>query len=145
MDYSKLTVAALTENRADLVAEITAAAVASVEKVDVAAVQAQAAADERARIVALEALAMPGTEELVAKFKADGTKPEAAAIQLLQAARAAAAQPAATAAAAHLAGLKATETNMQPPQAGTGTDTEITDEQAATAALKLARQAGVDA
>jgi ClpP class serine protease len=145
MDYSKLTVAALTENRADLVAEITAAAVAGVEKVDVAAVQAQAAADERARIVALEALAMPGTEELVAKFKADGTKPEAAAIQLLQAARAAATKPAAAAGAAQLAALKATEQNIQPPAAGTGQDAEINDEQAASAALKLARQAGVDA
>lgn len=144
MDYKTLTVATLTENRADLVAEITAAAVAGVEKVDVAAVQAQAAADERARIVALEALAMPGTEDLIAKFKGDGTKPEAAAIQILQAAKAGAGKPAA-AAAGHLAALKATEDALTPPQAGTGTDTEITDEQAATAALKLARQAGVDA
>jgi signal peptide peptidase SppA len=148
MDWKTLTVAALTENRADLVAEITAAAVASVasvEKVDVAAVQAQAAADERARIVDLEALAMPGTEELVAKFKADGTKPEAAAIQLLQAARAAAAQPAATAAAAHLAGLKQTEQTLMPPKAGTGQDAEPTEAEAATAAIALARKAGIDA
>lgn len=145
MDYSKLTVAALTEHRADLVAEIHAAAIASVEKPDLAAIQAQAAADERARIVGLEALAMPGTEELIAGFKADGTKPEAAAIKILLAAKAAPAAPAQAGAAAHLAGLKETEQTLTPPKAGTGQDAESTEAEAAAAAIALARKAGIEA
>lgn len=146
MDYSKLTVASLTENRADLVAEITAAAIASVDKPDVAAIQAAAAAAERERIAAIEAMVMPGAEELVAKFKADGTQPAQAAIEIIKAAKAAPAQPAAAAGAAqHLAALKQTEDSLNPPKAGTGQDAEPTEEEAAKAALALARKAGIDA
>lgn len=143
MDYSKLTVASLTEHRADLVAEITAAAVAGVEKVDVAAVHAEGARAERDRIAALEALALPGTEELIAKFKAEGTEPAAAAMEILKAAKAGGvAQPGAS---AHLAGLKKTEEALQAPAAGTGEDAKPTEEQAASAAIALARKAGIDA
>lgn len=143
MDYSQLTVASLTEHRADLVAEITAAAVAGVEKVDVAAVRAEGAKAERDRIAALEALALPGTEELIAKFKAEGTEPAAAAMEILKAAKAGGvAQPGAS---AHLAGLKTTEEALQPPAAGTGEDAKPTEEEAASAAIALARKAGIDA
>lgn len=146
MDYSKLTVAALTENRADLVAEIQSAAVASVEKVDAEAIRAEAAKTERERIAAIEAMEMPGTAELVAQFKADGTKPDVAAIAIIKAAKAAPAQkPAASSAAAHLAGLQKTEQSMTAPKAGSGDDAEPTDEEAAVAALALARKAGIDA
>jgi ClpP class serine protease len=143
MDYSQLTVASLTEHRADLVAEITAAAVAGVEKVDAAAVRAEGAKAERDRIAALEAMALPGTEELIAKFKAEGTEPAAAAMEILKAAKAGGvAQPGA---GAHLAALKKTEEALQAPAAGTGEDAKPTEEQAASAAIALARKAGIDA
>lgn len=147
MDYSKLTVAALTENRPDLVAEINSAAVASVEKIDAEAVRAEAAKAERERIAAIEAMELPGTAELIAQFKADGTKPEAAAIAIVKAAKAApAVQAGATPAGAqHLGGLKQTEDTLNPPKAGSGQDAEPTDEEAASAAIALARKAGIDA
>jgi ClpP class serine protease len=143
MDYSKLTVAALTEHRADLVAEIHSAAVASVDKPDVAAIQAAAAAAERERITAIEGMEMPGTAELVARFKADGTQPAAAALAIIQAAKAS--TPAAAPGAQHLAALKSTEASINPPTAGSGADTELTLEDAAKAATALARKAGIDA
>jgi ClpP class serine protease len=143
MDYSKLTAAALAENRADLVAEIQTAALAGVEKIDKDALRAEGAAAERERITGLEALAMPGTEALVAQFKADGTNPEAAAIAILKAAKAGAgAKPGA---AAHLQALQTTESQLAPPAAGTGEDTEPSVEAAASAAVAAARKAGIDA
>jgi ClpP class serine protease len=146
MDYSKLTVASLTENRADLVAEITAAAVAGVEKVDADALRAEAAKSERERIAAIEAMEMPGTAELIAKFKADGTKPEVAAFEIIKAAKAGApAKPAATDGAQNLDALKQTEEGLNPPKAGRGEDAEPTLEEAAKAATALARKAGIDA
>ena len=146
MDYSKLTVASLTEHRADLVAEITAAAVAGVEKVDAEALRAEAAKSERERIAAIEAMEMPGTAELIAKFKADGTKPEVAAFEIIKAAKAGApAKPAATTGAQHLDALQKTEDGLNPPKAGSGEDAEPTVEEAAKAATALARKAGIDA
>lgn len=143
MDYSKLTAAVLAEHRADLVAEIQTAAIAGVEQVDKDAIRAEGAAAERERIAGLEALAMPGTEDLVAKFKADGTQPAQAAIEILKAAKAGGtAQPGA---AAHLQALKTTENALQPPAAGTGEDAKPTNEEAASAAIALARKAGIDA
>jgi len=143
MDYSKLTAAVLAEHRADLMAEIEAAVLAGAEPVDLDAVRAEGATAERERITGLEALAMPGTEDLVAQFKADGTQPAQAAIQILKAAKAGGtAQPGA---AAHLQALKATENALQPPAAGTGEDAKPTDEEAASAAIALARKAGIDA
>lgn len=146
MDYSKLTVASLTEHRADLVAEITAAAVDWVEQVDKDALRAEAAKVERERIAAIEAMEMPGTAELIAKFKADGTKPEVAALEIIKAAKAGApVAPAATTGAQHLAALKKTEDGLNPPKAGSGEDAEPTLEEAAKAATALARKAGIDA
>ena len=146
MDMKNLTVAALTEGRPDLVAEIQSAAVASVEKPDVNAIRAEAATAERARIVAIEALAMPGTEDVVAACKADGSTAEQAAVKIVQAAKAApAAKPKADAGAAHIAGLKKTESDLDAPQAGSGKDDDVSDEDAASAALAMARKAGINA
>jgi ClpP class serine protease len=142
MDYSKLTVAALTENRADLVAEIQSAAVASVEKIDAEAIRAEAAKAERERIAAIEDLAMPGAEDVIAACKADGSSPEQAAMKVLKAAKAA---PKAGGASAHLAALRQTEASLTPPKAGSGEDTAPTEEEAATAAVALARKAGIAA
>jgi capsid assembly protease len=148
MDYTKLTVASLTEHRADLVAEITAAAVAGVEKVDTAAVLAEGAKAERERIAAIEALALPGTDDLIAKFKADGTQPAAAALEIVKAAKAGALVAPAGAshgASAHMAGLAQTENSLNPPKPGSGEDQPVTDEDAAKAAIALARKAGIEA
>lgn len=145
MDYSKLTVASLTEHRADLVAAITASGAAGVEKVDAEALRAEGATAERQRIENIEALAMPGTESLIAKFKADGTKPEAAAIEILKAARAGALAAPVSNGAQHLAALKQTEAALAPPAASSGDDAKMTDEQAASAAIALARKAGIEA
>lgn len=119
--------------------------------VDVAKLQAEARAAgaqaEAKRLTDIEALAMPGTDAVVAECKADPEcTPEKAAMKILQAARANPA-PAAAAApgAAHLAGLKQTENGLQAPQAGTGSDKEPTLDEAAQAALDLARKAGIDA
>ncbi len=144
MDYSKITAASLTEARPDLVAEIQSAALAGVEKFDADAIRAEGAAAERERITGLDALAMPGTEELVAKFKADGTTPEAAAFAILKAAREGAGF-ASAGAHQHLAGLKQTEAGLTPPKAGDGSDAESSLEDAAKAATALARKAGIDA
>lgn len=148
MDWNKLTAADLRANRADLVAEIEAAAVAAAPKPDVEAIRAEAAAAERARIAEIEALAMPGTEDLVAKFKADGTAPAAAAIEIIKAAKANPSALAATAdaGAQHLAGLKQTEASLQKPEAGSGKDAAAEDDidAAAAAALEQARKAGVN-
>lgn len=145
MDYSKITVASLTENRADLVAEIQAAAVASVEKVDTDAIRAEAAKSERERIAAIEAMELPGTAQLIAKFKAEGTRPEMAAIEIVKAAKASAPVSNETAGAQHLAALKQTEQSLTPPTAGSGEDAQPSEEDAAVAALALARKAGIDA
>lgn len=142
MDYDDLTVAGLTENRADLVAAITASAIAGVEKVDQDALRAEGAAAERARIEGIEALALPGTETLIAKFKADGTKPEVAAMEILKAAKAGGL---AGTGAQHITGLQQTEVSLVPPAAGPGTDQAQTTEEAATAAVQLARSAGIEA
>jgi ClpP class serine protease len=147
MDWNKLTAADLRANRADLVAEIEAAAVAAAPKPDVEAIRAEAAAAERARIAEIEALAMPGTEDLVAKFKADGTAPAAAAIEIIKAAKANPAAPAAAAdpGAQHIAGLKKTEASLQKLDAGSGKDVAAADDvgAAAAAAIEQARKAGV--
>lgn len=146
MDYSQLTVASLTEHRKDLVAEIQAAAIAGVEKIDAEKVRAEAVTAERQRIASIEALAVPGTEELVAKFKTDGTEPAAAAVELLKAVKAGnlTAKPA-TAGSQHIAGLKQTEDGLNPPQAGSGKDGEPSIDDAAKAAVQAARAAGINA
>lgn len=111
MDYSALTVAGLTENRADLVAAIRSEALASVEKVDAEAIRAEGAAAERARIVAIEALAVPGTDALIAGFKADGTEPAAAAMKIVQAVQA----QSKAAGSSALDNIKKAENEMVPP------------------------------
>lgn len=111
MDYTSLTAAALAENRPDIVAALRAEGVASVEKIDAAAIRAEAAKAERERITAIDALAMPGAEEVIAKAKAEGTDANMAAVLVLKAVQAASA----TAGAKHVEGLKATEAALTPP------------------------------
>lgn len=143
MDWNKLTTADLRQHRADLVAEIEAGAVAGVPKVDADAIRSEAAQAERARLQAIESLAMPGAEDVVAACKADGSTPEQAAMKILVAAKAAPAKPAAT--AQHLDSLRKTEAALDAPRAGAGEDAKPSDEEAAKAAIALARKAGIDA
>lgn len=138
MDYKALTAQALAENRPDLVAEFKAAGVASVEKIDAEAIRAEATTAERARIAAIEALAMPGAEAVIAAAKADGTSADVTAVKVIQHVRAAGASKGATA----LANIKAAETEMEPPKAA-ATDDKLTDEQQAVANMDALRAAGV--
>lgn len=85
MDWATLTLAALREHRADIITELTAAAVSDAE--------ARGAAAERARLSGIEAIAVAGHEALVEAAKADGkTTPEQLALQILRADKAAGAQ-----------------------------------------------------
>lgn len=93
MDWDKLTLASLREHRADLVQEATAEASATARK--------EGADAERARIAGIEEVAVDGHEALVAAAKADGkTTPEALAMQILKAEKAAGTTHLATRAAA---------------------------------------------
>lgn len=88
MDYASLNASNLAEKRPDLVAEIGAQAVAKIEKPDLAAVRAEAAASERQRITDVRAQALPGHEALVEKLAFDGkTTGAEAAVQILAAER----------------------------------------------------------
>lgn len=93
MDWKSVTAAQLREHRADLVEEIEAAARASARAEAEAQAEAaaqtaadEAAAAERERILAIEEVAMPGHEEIVARAKADGsTTAEQVAMQMVKA------------------------------------------------------------
>jgi capsid assembly protease len=138
MDFTSLTAAALAENRPDLVAAIRTEALATVEKVDAAAVKAEAVAAERHRVAEIEALAMPGSEKLIAQFKADGTEPSVAAIKIVQAMR----EGQANAGAKHLEGLKATEEKLEPPKSLEASKDKETDP--ADFILAASKAAGVN-
>lgn len=85
MDLKTLTAEELAEARPDLVGQF----IGSDRDEAVAEAAEKAAAAERERILGIEAQALPGHEELVAKLKADGkTTPEQAAVQILAAERA---------------------------------------------------------
>src|SRR5574343_440870 len=145
MELKSLTAEKLAAERPDIVEAIKAEALAGVEKVDANAIRSEAAAAERARILGIEALAMPGADALIAELKADATAtPETAAIKVLQhlkANPAAAITPAAgTANAGHIAHLRDTEAKLDkvPTAEGEGkamddADKLIADAQAAGA------------
>lgn len=120
------------------------------KSVDTSQVQADARAEgakaERDRLAGIEALAMPGAEAIVAECKADPEMTaEKAAVKILQAVRANPASAAAAPGAAHLAGLKQAENDLEAPQAGSGDDKKPTVDGAAKDVIALARQAGIDA
>lgn len=82
MDWASITLAALQEHRADLLAEAT--------RVTSEAAATTAAATERARIIGLDEIAMAGHEALVTAAKADGkTTPAELALQIVKADKAA--------------------------------------------------------
>lgn len=117
MDFESLTAADLAEKRPDLVASIKAEALAGVETVDADAIRAEGAAAERNRIMEIEALAMPGAEDLIATLKADASvTPDQAAVKVLKhlQAKGSAVAPA-NAGANHLASLRTTEAGLEVP------------------------------
>lgn len=118
VDFKDLTVASLTENRPDLVAAIGESAVSKIDKPDVDKVRAEAIAAERARITAIEGLAVPGAEDLIAKFKADGTDEATAAVALVKHVKANSAK----AGSDVLDHLKKTEVEHKQPAPVTGKD-----------------------
>lgn len=114
MDFTSLTVASLTEHRPDLVKAINDQAVAGIQKPDLAAVRAEGAEAERTRLASIEALAMPGAEEIIAAAKADpNATAEATAMKVLASVR----EGKGTGNAAALAGMKNTEAGIKPPKA----------------------------
>lgn len=141
MDYASLTAAALAENRPDLVAAIRTEALATVEKVDAQAIRAAAITAERERIVAIEALAIPGAEKIVAACKADGTEASAAAIKIVQHMQAGAANSAKAA----LDNIQKAEAEMDPPKSleAKGGDPKASAEAQLQADMEAIRKAGV--
>ena len=87
MNYQEITASALAEKRPDLVTAIAdkakAEALAGVPKVDAEAIRAETLKAERERIVAIDALAVPGTEAIIAACKADGSDVNATAVKVL--------------------------------------------------------------
>ena len=99
---------------------------------------AAGATAERERILGIEALAVPGTESVVAEMKADPTvSVDAAAVRLLQAIKAAGGK--------HLEGLKAAEGGLNAPGPGAHAGAEGAQDSDARVqgAVAAARKAGV--
>lgn len=138
MNYAELTAQALAENRPDLVAAIRTEALATVQPVDAQAIRAEAAKAERERIVAIEALAMPGADAIIEACKADGTDPAQAAVKIVQHMRSTQAQRGTAA----LDNIKKAETGMTPPTASSQDD-DMTAEQKAASDMEALRKAGV--
>lgn len=147
MDLKTLSLAALTEARPDLVAAISDQAVAQVAKPDLAAIRAEATTAERTRIAAIDALAMPGAESIIAEAKADAAATaDSTAVKLLAAVRAGTVGAAAAAdpAAAALAGMKQTEAGViAPTQLAAKDAAQLTDAQLADQHYEAAQKAGI--
>lgn len=123
MDYKSLTAEALAENRPDLVKAIGDQAVAAIDKPDLEAVRAAAAAAERDRLTAIEGLLVPGAEAIIAEAKADPkATAESTALKVLSNLRAnpgaLAQKPASTA----LDEIKKTEAELDAPDPAAGKD-----------------------
>lgn len=94
MDWDDITAEALAENRADLAEQLrqegAAASARSAQADEAATAQAvtAAVAAERERVAAIDDLAIPGHETLIANAKADGTAPEAVAMAMVRAEKA---------------------------------------------------------
>lgn len=91
MDWNDLTEAGLREHRADLVESIAAEAQAKAKgdgKAETDRLIAEAVEAERARIAAIDEVAIAGHDDLVAAAKAEGTSADALATQILKAEKA---------------------------------------------------------
>lgn len=142
-DAPEITAAYVAEKFPAVAEELRAQGVASVDLEAVKAeARSQGSKSERDRISAIEALAVPGTEELIAQLKADGSMTaERAAIEILKAAKT---KGFGSASSGYLGTLAASENALTPPKAGSG-DTEPTMDQEIKAIMDQARKAGIDA
>lgn len=152
MDYKGLTVAALKENRADLVQAISAEAVAGVKVPDVEAIRVEAATAERQRITDIMAAAdgIAGADAIVTAAIADPKKSgSAVALDLLkhvkaQAAASPAPQPVPAGNAAHLKALKAPEADgKMPAPSASNDDAGTSDIDKGKAAVEALRKQGL--
>ena len=143
MDWDSITTASLREHRADIASEIEASAKASADADQKAAVQT-AVETERARIAAIDEIAMAGHEDLVKAAKADGRSAEQVALDMVKADKAAG--------ASHLAGLRSADAAAAVPAMPTSeastTSTNLSSEDQAEAqwdkdaALRVAAREG---
>lgn len=145
IQLSAITTAMIREQFPAIAAELHAEGVASVNVSEAEAAAREAGATaERERMASIDALAMPGTEELIAQLKADASMTaEKAGLQILAAVRSGAAGKT-DPAAAHLAALRATESGLNAPRDIGAPDTPADDMEAAVKAdIEAARKAGV--
>ena len=128
MDWDSITTASLREHRADIASDIEASAKASADADQKAAVQT-AVETERARIAAIDEIAMAGHEDLVKAAKADGRSAEQVALDMVKADKAAG--------ASHLAGLRSADAAAAVPAMPTSeastTSTNLSSEDQAEA------------
>lgn len=138
-EQPEITAALISEKYPEVAAQLRAegAAAVNVESIKAEA-RAEGAKAESERIAEIEALAMPGTEALVAQLKADpSVSPAAAAMQIIKAAQA-------NPAASHLATLRNTEASLTAPAPAVAADGQPDDLDAAAAAdLAAAKAAGI--
>ena len=138
-DQPEITAAIISEKFPEVADQLRAEGAAAV---DVESIKAEARAEgakaESARISEIEALAMPGTEQLVAQLKADpSVSPSAAALQIIKAAQA-------NPSVGHLAGLRNTEASLTAPAPAAAQDAPVDDLDAAVAAdMAAAKGAGI--
>lgn len=117
MDWESITLAGLREHRAELVSDIERAATAAA---DTARDEAVAAAieEERGRIAAIDEIAVPGHEDLVAAAKADGRSAAQLALDIVKADKAAGGQ--------HLAALREADARAAVPPLPQAGEPEVT-------------------
>lgn len=84
MNWEDLTLAGLREHRADLVTEIEGAAKSGAAS-DTETAVAAALEEERSRVAAIDEIARPGAEDMVAKAKAEGWTAETLALEMVKA------------------------------------------------------------
>lgn len=108
MDWASITLAGLREHRADLITNVEQQA-SETARGDVTQQIAAAVASERARIAAIDEIAVPGHDDLIAAAKADGRTAEQLALDIIKADKAAG--------GAYLAGLRDADASATVPAA----------------------------
>lgn len=142
-----ITAAMVREQFPAVAEELRAEGVASVNVAEIEAAAREAGAvAERERIASIEALAMPGTEELVATLKADASMTaEKAGLKILEAVRSGAVTAAKNdPASSHLAAMRTAEASLKAPKDIGAADKPEDDVDAAVQAdIEAARKVGV--
>ncbi len=138
MEWVDITAAGLREQRADLVEEISAAAIAEANSGRESEVE-RAVQTERARIAAIDEIAVAGHEDVVAAAKADGRSAADLALDIVKAEKAAG--------HSHVASLREADSSaaVKPaPKAPTGSVAAVTREEEWDADANLRAEFGDD-